>query len=322
MKTDIYLKEEQVQKVNVTDDYSKIFVFLFNLDKKLFIMNRQILQSTTLDKNKNVFTSIQLVFFEKLKFIFDIDKSSIKTFSCSEGQNLYCYCLVKNMEYCFPQYWVDLDKKLFDKVDSKNFEIMKINYANLENYIKTHQQVIKKSNQIKTKFQNELIFLQKNKDEKIFIYNESPNYYSDKNVNKVALLLFNKKKELLFIKYKSNWILPLTTNPTGVIFLSLSNFFEHFYAKKINIEPTFTKMLFLRRYNLMIVFAISMFKKLFSNVRRNIQQNFQHQFVPYEKIDEFCKDENSIRILHMVKKEMEDFTKSNIFQWRYTNNET
>jgi hypothetical protein len=311
--TDIYLQEEELENVNVTD-YKNIYVFLFNLVEELFIMNKQILHSKTFDKNPNVIISIQLVFYEKLKNIIEIDVKSIKTFSCNNDDNLYCYCIVSNEENCFQDYWKKFNQEMKFIFDVKNSEIFKINYENLSHYLEDHKEKFQQAKRKKNQYETMLKKLQQEKDEKVQIYNPTPSYYMDNNVKHVALLLFNKDKELLFVKYRANWILPRTSNKTGVIFLSLANFFEDNYSVKINIQPYFTKMILVKKFNLMIVFGLSRFGTLFTKAPYTIKKNFEHKFVPYDSISKFCSDEKSYQIIRLIKKEMEEYTKSNLFQ--------
>lgn len=313
--TDIYLQEEELENVNVTE-YDNIYVFLFNLAKELFIVNNQILHSKTLDKNPNVFISIQLVFFYELGNIIEIDTDSVKTFTCNSDKNLYCYCIVSNEENCFQNYWKEFKSNIKFIFDVKNYEIFTINYQNLLNYLKDHKEKFQKAMENKNNFEKMLKTLQQRKDEKIQIYNSTPFYYMDKNVKHIVLLLFNKKKELLFVKYRTNWILPQPTNPTGVIFLSLANFFQDNYSIKINLQPYFTKMILIKKINLMVVFALTRFQKiqtLFTKAPYTTKKNFEYKFVPYDSIFKFCSDENSHKIMQLVEKEMEKYTKSNLF---------
>lgn len=311
--TDIYLQEEKNESVNVTD-YENIYVFLFNLSQKLFIVNNQILHSKTLDKNPNVIISIQLVFYDKLRNIIEIDTDSVKTFSCKSDDNLYCYCIVSKEENCFQEYWKEFKPDIKFTFDVKNYQIFTINYRNLKNYLEDDKEKFKKAMENKNNFEKMLKTLQQRKDEKIQIYNPTPFYYMDKKVKHIALLLFNKKKELLFVKYRTNWILPRPANPTGVIFLSLVNFFEDNYSIKINLEPYFTKMILVKKFNLMIVFSLTLFKKLFTKAPYTIKKNFEYKFVPYNSIFKFCSDEKSYQIMQLIRTEMETYLKSNLFQ--------
>lgn len=306
--TDIYLQEERMENVNVTK-YDDIYVFLFNLEKELFIRNKQILHSGTFDKNPNVIISIQMVFHEKLKNIIEIDLESIKTFSCNGDNNLYCYCIVSNEENGFQDYWKKFNPETKFIFDVKNYQIFTINYKNLSHYLKVHKKKFQQAGRKKLFFQNML-----KKGGKIQIYNPTPLYYIDKNVKHVALLLFNKDKQLLFVKYRTNWILPRSNNPTGIIFLSLANFFEDNYSVKIHFQPYFTRMILIEELNLMVVLALTRFQKtLFTRTPLTIQKNFEFKFVPYESIFEFCSDENTQQIMLFMEKEMEQYTKSNLF---------
>lgn len=314
--TDIYLQEEELENVNVTK-YDNIYVFLFNLAEELFIVKNQILHSKTLDKNPNVFISIQLVFYEETGNIIEIDTDSVKTFTCNSDKNLYCYCIVSNEENCFQNYWKEFRPELKLAFDVENYEIFTINYQNLVNYLKRFSKKIQETKTKKKNFENMLKQLQQKKDEKIQIYNPTPFFYMDKNVKHVALLLFNKDKELLFVKYRTNWMLPQTTNPTGVIFLSLANYFEDNYSVKINLQPYFTKMILIKKINLMVVFALTRFQKiqtLFTKAPYTTKKNFEYKFVLYNSIFQFCPDEKSYQIIQLIKKEMEIYLKSNLFQ--------
>lgn len=313
--TDIYLQEEELENVNVTE-YANIYVFLFNLSKELFIMNKQILHSGTFDKNPNVIISIQLVFYEKLKNIIEIDVKSIKTFSCNSDDNLYCYCIVSNEENCFQDYWKKFNLEMKFIFDVKNYEIFTINYENLSHYLENHKEKFQQAEKRKIFFQDMLNKLEQKKDGKIQIYNPAPLYYTDKDVKHVALLLFNEDKKLFFVKYRTNWILPRPNNPTGVIFLSLANFFEDNYSVKIHFQPYFTRMILIKEFKLMVVLALTRFQSietLFTRAPLTIQKNFEYKFVPYDSIFEFCSDEKSHHIMRLVEKEMEEYTKSNIF---------
>ncbi len=302
-----------MEHVNVTA-YDNIYVFLFNLAKELFIMNKQILHSKTFDKNPNVIISIQMVFHEKLDNIIEIDVKSIKTFSCNH--NLYCYCIASNDENCFQGYWKKFNPKIKRLFNVKNYQIFTINYENLLHYLENYKEKFQQAKRKKTFFQDMLKKLQQKKDGKILIFNPTPLYYTDKDVKHVALLLFNEDKKLLFVKYRTNWILPRPNNPTGVIFLSLANFFEDNYSVKIHFQPYFTRMILINQFHLMVVLALTRFQSietLFTRAPLTIQKNFEYKFVPYDSIFKFCSDEKSHHIMRLVKKEMEEYTKSNLF---------
>ena len=313
--TDIYLQEEKMENVNVTD-YENIYVFLFNLAKDLFIMNKQILHSQTFDKNPSVIISIQLVFYEKLKNIIEIDLESIKVFSCNGDNNLYCYCIVSNEENCFQKFWKNFSEEIKFIFNVKNYQIFTINYENLLHYLKDHNKKFQQAKRKKLFFQGMLKKLEQKKDGKIQIFSPTPLYHTDKNVKHVALLLFKEDKKLLFVKYRTNWILPRSNNPTGVIFLSLANFFEDNYSVKIHFQPYFTRMILINELNLMVVLALTRFQKpgtLFTKAPLTIQKNFEYGFVSYDSIFNFCSDEKSHHIIRLIQKEMEEYTKSNLF---------